>query len=1314
MKKIILWILFFCVVVQFTQGGNLKYYSSEKLASSLISTLYQDSEGYIWVGTEFGLSRFDGFSFHNYYADDSDSLSLSNNVVLHLMEDRNSRLWVATASGLQYYDGGKDVFHTVSFGNNNPRVTDILQLHTGEILVSTNGYGLYILNEENMTLSPFDDLDKWCNWSSLNCIYEDSFHRLWIVSDRGVRCFTRTSEGGWMCLPQRMDNQNMTMIVEDMNHTVWLGRSKSLYAWEKDEKEYKTYEFGDLHSIRSIEVSSANKLYIGTYNRGLFEWDLSKVKEGVRPQVVSGDELDGAKVVSLLEDRDKNLWIGCFQDGLVMLPQALNDFGFWEFSRDNLISALFVNSKGEVLGGIEKKGLVRFNPDGNVVETCLNTYTVISIYEITPDIYLVGTYDNGLYYVDLKAGKVVSYPEFQGRRVKSIASDKDGNLYISVLGRGVYCCRFTEDRLDIIDPITDSLPKLRNLWVNCTLEGKDNKLWIGHYKGVDCWDCSARSIIPFTRDSLLSSAVCYTLLEDHRGWIWAGTNKGVFCLNPETGDVQAYDSRKGLSNMMVCSLFEDNSGNIWCSTFKGINCILVDENRIINYYSMPGAGNMEYVRGLGAYNQSTGKIYFGGNKGVTVFNPLKQVANEYDRKIKIVNFYVGNALLKGGDGSVLERNGDGTVMKIDLPWRDNSFALEVSTMDFLNANEIYFEYRLMNVDKKWTRTNPGENKITFNHLSSGNYELEIRACINGTYSPIRHIDVSIAPVWYLSGWAYLLYAIIVIGSLWVFLLVMKRKKQMEMNEEKLRFFINIAHELRSPMTLIISPLESLLKFHYDEYTTKALQSMYRNSNRILFLLNQLLDIRRIDKGQMKLKFAETDLVDFVEDICQTFEFQAEKKNIKLVFEPSVETLPVWIDRNNFDKVLINIVANAFKFTPQGGEIKIKLDVKPGTKKQDKGKSFAVISVLDTGKVIDEHQLERIFERFYQTPSSTSMGFGIGLNLARLLVQLHYGSIVAANRKDTTGSCFTITLPLGHDHLHSEELVMEATSSPLSKLDVLALPEGYPLNDGQEEKKVIRARTNYKILIVDDDEELRAFIQHELERTYKVLTASNGKEAMQVVLESKPDLVVSDVVMPEIDGFTLVKMIKNNEDTNHIPVVLLTSKTNSVDRIHGIEQGADAYLDKPFVMQELDCTIHTILINATRVRSKYMHGASKDEIKPLEMKSNDEVLMERVMKTINEHLGDSDFSVEILAEEVGFSRVQLHRKLKELTGMPASDLIRNVRLKQAANLLKDKKLNVAQVAYAVGFTNHTYFSVAFRKYYGMTPTDFVQNNINQND
>jgi signal transduction histidine kinase/DNA-binding NarL/FixJ family response regulator len=606
----------------------------------------------------------------------------------------------------------------------------------------------------------------------------------------------------------------------------------------------------------------------------------------------------------------------------------------------------------------------------------------------------------------------------------------------------------------------------------------------------------------------------------------------------------------------------------------------------------------------------------------------------------------------------------------------------------------------------------------------------VKAVDNNAVSSEKHFLIKIRAPWYATWWAYLIYVLalfLIVGGIYKYYSdKLRYKEELEeqertqaANESRLQYFINISHEIRTPMSLIISPLEKLMAINRDVEVQKSYLIIQRNANRILRLINQLMDVRKLDKGQMHIKCRRTDIVGFIKDLMLTFDYQAKKKNIEFDFRYSEEPLYVWIDLNNFDKVLLNLFSNAFKFTPDGGKIDVDLSTGHDPDAKYPLDNYFQIVISDTGVGISLEHIEKIFDRFYQVYSpeqSATVGTGVGLHLARQLVNLHSGIIYAENRTDVQGSRFVVRLPFGCTHLKQEQ-VEESALSEMQQNHPGKSPEmdSFAPETGILEKpKAIKAKTNYTILIVEDDEEIRGYLNSELSLIYKVIECTNGREGYEIILAKNPDLVISDIMMPEMDGITLCRKVKQNININHIPVILLTAKSNAEDRHEGLDIGADAYLLKPFHIDDLVHQINNIIRNRALLKVKYTGLQDhKDMLPNIQLKSSDEILIEKVMKIINTNISNPELNVEMLASGVGMSRVHMHRKLKELMSISARDLIRSVRLKQAATLLKSKKLAVSEVAYATGFSNLSYFSNAFREFYGISPTDYVASHSDDN-
>ena len=661
------------------------------------------------------------------------------------------------------------------------------------------------------------------------------------------------------------------------------------------------------------------------------------------------------------------------------------------------------------------------------------------------------------------------------------------------------------------------------------------------------------------------------------------------------------------------------------------------------------------------------------SEGLTYFRPSQ--VKDYNEKMSAI--YLSEVLL---DGKMAPFIGD----NLSVPSDFKSIVLNFSLLDYQSVGNIVFQYRING--GKWISNAAGDNSFNFTGLSYGHYRIEVRTYCNGKYSIYNKvIKLNVLAPWYLTVWAKLIYLSLVLGFMAAVIFIYLHKKKRDLEEAKMQFLINATHDIRSPLTLIMEPLKKLKERlgNAEEYH-EDIDTMDRNAQRLLTLVNQILDKRRLDKHQMKLSCRETNLVEFSRGLVSLFTYNANLRGINIRLEMPETPVNAWIDRNKLDKAIANLLSNAFKYTPNGGEIIFRIE------KQDKK---VLLYVIDSGKGLGKNDdAKTLFERFYQGKNSADMhlgGSGIGLNLCRSIVRLHGGDVTARNREDgTSGACFIIELPLGKEHLKNNQICLDNVGT------------------GKKQQRGAASR-NSKILLVDDDIEICRYLKSELSDWYRFVICNNGKEALKQLLSGDFDLVVSDVVMPEMDGITLLRNIKGNANISHVSVIMLTSKSEISDRLEGIKLGADAYLAKPFSLEELHLTIDNLIDNVRRLKGKFT-GALKqdDKVEKVEVKGYDEELMERIMKVVNENLSDSDFNVEKMCDEVGVSRTQLHRKLKEMTGVPTSEFLRNIRLNEAARLIREHKINITQVSYMVGFANNSHFSTAFKKYFGMSPTEYA--------
>ena len=599
------------------------------------------------------------------------------------------------------------------------------------------------------------------------------------------------------------------------------------------------------------------------------------------------------------------------------------------------------------------------------------------------------------------------------------------------------------------------------------------------------------------------------------------------------------------------------------------------------------------------------------------------------------------------------------------------------------------------------------SEVTFSNLPSGTYHFAVRSRYNGIYSDEHQFAIVIHPAWYASIWAYLFYALLAAAAVW-YVISLRRRKEKErlrlqehihaeqLNEAKIQFFMNISHDIRTPMTLIMSPLQKLITTDKDAQRQKQYNLMERNGKRIQSLIDQLMDLRKIDKGMMQMNFKQTDVVTLLSDVHSLFAYQAAERNIKATFNHADNTLFADIDRVAFDKIVMNVLGNAYKYVPDGGWITTELDRQRDT---------FTLKIANSGNGIDPDKLESIFDRFYQVNNTGSAfaGTGIGLHLTRSLVMLHGGTITAHNIEGE-GCCFLITLPLRQGAaMPDDEVVIDKNDNAA---DIDDEPD---VIIAEEEGKTHAASSRRKtVLIVEDDDEIRQYLASEFSQHYIVEESTNGKEGLEHALRHVPDLVITDLMMPVMDGYTLCQKLKRNVNTNHVPVIMLTAKTSDEDRLEGMDAGADAYIVKPFNMEILSRTASNLIQSRQVLRNKFTgkeaQAARVDQVK---LKTPDERLLERIMSTINSNISNPDLSVEFISQEVGISRAHLHRKLKELTNQSPRDFIRNIRLKQAANLLASGNQNVTEVMYAVGMQNAASFSTMFKNFYGVSPKEYTR-------
>lgn len=1277
-------------------------FTSGKLSSSLINCIVQDKYGYIWVGTEYGLSKFDGYRFTNYLHNEEDTTSITDNIISDLLVDKKGNLWIGCAKGLMRYNYETNNFSRLQFPDGRkPRIYSMVESHRGDILLGTAGYGLYSVKNNGIEKTANNRFTiRWERAYAerdsdvfFTHIYEDKHHYLWQSSH--LLTFTRFIEKQGKV--QRKDfkspygapvafiqHRPQAMLIVCMYGIIYYDYRTGRIA----DAGYDLGTFKNHVTINNATFDHDGNLYISTSEHGALIIKKGSNKVEQLENSNSNFNLSTAFVNDIIEDKDNNLWIGCYKKGLYLLNQRQQAFSSWSFSAQNYIIGSSVSSiapgeNGETWCTVQNSGVFCFDASGKIIAHPTSPAGTCIIYKDRRGAYWISN-GSALYSYNPHTGAYQEKLTFTSAGIYCMTDDNQGNLYISVYSKGLYIYNVESGKVTVLNMRQrGNKGFLCNDWVRSMAFDHTGHLWIGTSNGVSCLNTKTLSFKDFGWNIILKDRQANGICEGKNGNMIIGTEEGLYLFDRKNNKTLALPHAEVLKGKQVCSIIKDHQGDLWISTTMGIWQYDQKNRQFIGHINGNGLTTREYVLGSSMHTASD-LIAFGTSDGITTFYPERVRA----KKMELGDVHLTNFIIDGKPINCLTD-------EFTIPYEENSFTLEFSLLNYRNTDNISFQYRIN--EGKWNSTNEGSNAVSFNKLKPGSYTLEVRAMSNGNFSKKSTIiHIKVCDPWYASTWAFLLYFLTAAGIILYIIYRYERHRKEDLEETKMQFLINATHDIRSPLTLIMGPLNKLKTRITDAESKQDIDTIDRNAQRLLLLVNQILDERKIDKDQMHLHCQKTDLKEFLRGIMSLYNFNVQERSITLSLKEDESlkeegNLQVWIDRINFDKVISNLLSNAMKYTSDGGEITLIIG---------KNKESAIIKVEDTGIGLKEEKTDRLFERFYQGNNNSDIhieGTGIGLNLCRALVKMHGGTIRAYNRTDgIKGSCFEVNIPLGKEHLRPEEILQEDSTKT-----------------AESTGKRTQANRNFNILIVDDDAEIAHYIKTELSDWYRFDHARNGKEGLKMLLTGKYDLVISDVMMPEMDGVTMLKKIKGNSNVSDIPVILLTSKSEVENRLEGLRKGADAFLAKPFNMEELHILIDNLVDNVRRIRGKYSGAqGQKAKIEQIQVKGNNDALMERVMKYMNEHLADPDLNVEKLTEDVGISRAQLHRKLKEIAGVSAGEFIRNLRLEQAARLIEEGQINITQVAYSVGFSNQTHFSTVFKKHYGMSPSEYAETKRNE--
>lgn len=1323
MKKHIICILFAFLPAISSAQLPVTLSSDQGLSNTCIHSLYEDSYKNVWICTQNGLNRYDGNKL-NVYHNDARGGALNHDMVNCVLEADPGSILVGTEAGVQVYSYKSDKFKEIPLVNAegdtiSAHIISISKLSGGEIYVCTAGYGVYSLAESDK----FARAAGFQTSSPVLQIFEDGKGRVYVLDYEG-NIYNKEKEGLKLVavLPgavRMTESRQGKFYVATPHDGLFVCSDDSSFRIANEETRNLI--------ITSVKPADDGRLLLCTDGNGIILYDEATQQIAQADILTYEYDFSKSNVKDAIIDFEGNLWAGVYWKGVFVKPNVGTGFryvGRRSVQKNtlgtNCVTAVTGDGEGALWAATDHCGIYHLSADGKesvhfkpgVVPTMPSTLMSILV-DAQGDVWL-GSSWSGVMKMNKKTGDCTYLKDITdgGAAVPNayvMLEDSMGKIWMGTMGSGLFCFNPRNNSLVHYKTIINNQLQypdriLHNAYIR-SLAVRNNSLFVGTAAGIEVFDFKTDGLT--YRTTFLFDRYIMDIKFDDAGMLWAATTKGLSSIDLKSEIITSYTTSDGLPVNSTGSL-QIVKDKIWIGTDNGLACFKTKEKLFENYTVSDGLQGNEFSKN--ASYALNGTLYFGGINGLTYFDPADIDKSETDHvpDLRIVDFYVNGKVTHADDVSGKYEISDKWIPlaeKIELAHADNSFSIELSSMSLLNRNVAYL-YRINNGD--WMALNPPQNIISFVNMPPDTYDISIKAKAYGKLSEEKNITIVIHPAWYRSTPAFLFYVFVFLLICYVIFRqikqnikdkeeIRKHEQAEQLNEARIKFFMNISHEIRTPMTLIISPLTKLMKMDDDVERQRNYALIYNNSQRILRLINQLLDVRKIEKGKFKLNYANVELVGFLTNLYELFNDTALKRGIKFSFLHEMSSLNVFIDPQNFDKIVMNLLSNAFKFTPDNGTIVMKL--------QEAGNDWFSFSVTDSGVGVLDCEKPNIFKRFYSGNKRNGyIGTGIGLNLAKKLVELHKGEICVEDNPEGQGARFVVRIPKA---LHLANIV---ENSAVINAHTAAEPPVIPPDDvlSDEKKKAVR----YNIVLVEDDEEIRDYLQSELAGKYSVSKFNDGAQAWDFIIKNylKVDLVISDIMMPVMDGIELCRKIKNNFNTYHIPIIFISAKNEDKDKIEGLNAQADTYITKPFNINILCQKVENLLTNNVRLKGKYSVVEKQDDkMDKIDLISPDERMMERMMKVINENISNPELNVEFIAEKIGISRVHFHRRLKNYTGLTPRDFIRNIRLKQAAKLLAEKRYDIIDVSIAVGFKSVSTFCTCFKAFYGMTPKEYLNRN-----
>lgn len=1361
------------VAAQRGRGSRVKHYSvQDGLSQGVINSITQDEQGLIWLATEDGLNRFDGYAFKVFKNDPDDTVGLADNFVQHVFKDKHEQLWISSRKGLHHFNPLTEQFQLyrhADHGNGATPANDvsfIAQAGEKQLWVAWYGNAFASFDPATQRFRPYSSRSTPAvSGAQTLTLLEDSYGLLWVgTQDKGLEVFkvnngTVIRAADNLHADAALPARNVRCLEEDAYGNIWIGTAQGLVLYLRQHNRFYSFNQGSNrlagHGIFALLADSREHLWVGLQGGGLYSLDLRQLQQRSPEELVFTPveklgEFNIARrtIQALYEDRDKNLWVGTFGDGVYMISSVEERFSRIQAKQYNGDAFSFVqyygicyDQQGDLWLGTDGDGIYHTRTSGEVVKHYagdgrhgLTDNAILSACRDHRQQLWFGSYAHGIF--QYNAARDVFLPcrytgTFAGGRdVRVIMEDSRHRLWAGTNRGGL--CR--------IDPTTRTYQNVAGLSgalydgdIRAIAEDRDGSLWIGCY-GDGLYHYNPETGVaqrhPFSQarqEDDLKSNVVFAVHVDASGRVWIGTGGGgLGVYDPKQRTFRRLTDKNGLANNTIYAILSDHAGHLWLSTNQGITKYAVEEDRFYNYNQHDGLQAGQFNPGSAVYNDLAGYMCFGGTSALNIFYPEQVIDKPALPKVMLSGFQLFNKAVKVGqnpESDFVLSQVIGQTREITLRHDQSVFTFDFVALDYSYPEKNQYAYKMEGLDRDWNYVG-SQRFATYRYLPAGEYTFKVKASNQDNAWPNDYasITIHVLPPFWRTPLAYILYFIF-IGCLLAAALYLRRKqmalhrrltiekaqrqRDQEMVKEKLSFFTEVSHEFRTPLTLMIGPLEEMMTREGTQSAMgRKLKMINRNAHKLLNLINKLLDYRKIESGNIVLKVSEEDVVPFVEEIYFTFQELAHRKHIQFTFHAADPALRVWFDREKLEMVITNILSNSFKYIGKGNNISISLRQ---TTHPTTGAEAVAIEIRDNGIGIARKHLDHIFDWFYKGQQATPMSSGIGLALAKKLVHLHKGEI-SVDSTEGNGSVFTILLPLGKDHFKPEERVTDSPTLPSDAHPADATPA---LVTVEEDTDAVTGRKGMRsLLIVEDDEDIRQFLREYFEPHYRILMATQGREGLTLAQEHHPDLIISDIMMPEMDGLTLCRELKANMRTSHIPVILLTARTLTAHHREGIETGADAYMTKPFSPEMLTLTMNNLLQSREHLKRFYRNLFTTTTPVPEtpQEQSPDEKFLHTIHDILKAHLDHPDFNVNELGEALNMSRSLLYKKVKALTGLSPVEYLRSLRLQEAAQLLRSQQYKVFEVVYMVGFSDLKYFRQCFVKEFGCPPSEYLKNNL----